>query len=1328
MAYGLGKSLVVEKDAAVLGYANESATYLNANHREICKYATAEDSNYRTVRNALASTLDELRKITVAARSEINNEQLRLLDNLLEVSSSPEDYLMDVDNLRLTGSCEWLPKRETFQQWRDGPATQMYWVSAKPATGKTVASGKVVNHLKNLGCDIAFYFFDYRNKSQTTISSFLLSLVAQMAHTHVEVMHKVLEIFEKDDQLYKADYRTIWRKLFIEGILRVKFSATQYWVIDALDECKSELELVPLLLRLIESHLIRILLTCRNCFGTYKLPPNSKATVMSAEISIDETKSDIALYLEAHMPQVPATDQEARRDMVSIISNKSGGCFLWVSLILQELSQAHTSSEVRHILEEIPSDMNDLYSRILDQMSRAPAYGKSLAKAILTWTVCAARPLTTLELSQALRMDINDTISSVEASIESRCGQLIYVDAQSRVQIIHQTARDYLLHASDGSEFGIDRKMGHGRLLATCLEYLHGSEMRGPKHRNLSVGATIKRGPFASYACNSFFEHILHVSSQDDEFLIALGKFLGSSDVLTWIEYIAGNSDLNRLIKAANAVRNFLRRRLRYLAPFGKDTTLLGSWATDLIRLVTKFGKEMKSSPSSIHHLIPPFCPRETAPSKQFVNSGRGMTVVGLSSTGWDDCLSTIVDPHEQLSALASSDQLFALGTSSGKIVVYIETTCQEAQILQHQESVTLLSFGGMVDCLVCTGPRSIRLWDTSSWNVTWESNLPQQCMSVAFIEEDQLLLGALRNNRLMIWDLPTGMVRDAVDWTENIEGPKSHSLRRPMVAAFCMESCLLAVVYRGQDILLWDLESYALYDTYGRQGSSSRDAIKGDDAGVICLVFCGAPNVSLLAAGYSDGELSLFDTAEGIVKETVLVNAQTLACSPDGRTLASGDSSGTIQLFDFESLRPLYRINSDEYCIRNLSFSGDSHRLMDIRRSECRVWDPMVLVRQDSEEQNSNTISTSTGPQKTSLECAKEVTLVTSLACHGIGNVFFCGKSDGSVHLYETKTGRQNQKLFNHANGVSILSLFFDHESNTLISHDITSRIIVHRLAQQLHGWKVTEVLLDHHTGAAVQQVLTNPGSTRMLVCTPTTDTLWRISLDGNTVIANNSWDERGARKWGTHPSNHDHLMLIQDNIVHLYSWGTLERVTEPEGILLEGSILPELTIQYITTCFNSTVIATAFSESGRPHSRSKLILWNASDFTAESKVAAPIPKYRTLADQVRFLIGDEGKRLVFLHNNGWVSSAEDQAAKTDVYDRHFFIPADWLTTNNKLMTEVTRNGDIIFVKRDEVAVIKRGLDNVEQEVSNARQAQGKGLSLVRRKRSPLRKPFGTS
>ncbi|CAL8582709.1 hypothetical protein XPA_008358 [Xanthoria parietina] len=52
-SYGVGKSLVVDKDLAILNYVNERTAYLNANHRDVCKYANQSDPNYKTVQKRI---------------------------------------------------------------------------------------------------------------------------------------------------------------------------------------------------------------------------------------------------------------------------------------------------------------------------------------------------------------------------------------------------------------------------------------------------------------------------------------------------------------------------------------------------------------------------------------------------------------------------------------------------------------------------------------------------------------------------------------------------------------------------------------------------------------------------------------------------------------------------------------------------------------------------------------------------------------------------------------------------------------------------------------------------------------------------------------------------------------------------------------------------------------------------------------------------------------------------------------------------------------------------------------------------------------------------
>jgi WD40 repeat protein len=1310
MGYGIGKGLIVEKDLAMLGYSNERAAYLDANHRDVARFLLQSDSSYITIRNALATTIERFRDKETFPKRRLEYEQRQMLDDFLGVCDAPEDDLMSFNDLRLKGSCEWFLQKNSFRRWQDTACSQLLWLRGKPAAGKSVLAGYVVKHLKDLDRDCSFYFFIHGDKGKSTINSFLRSVAWQMAAMHPDILRIINEISSnwKDEQLGKVDHNPVWRRLFLNGILKVKLNRTQYWVIDSLDECKHGSELLTFLTKAQEMWPLCILITSRNDFEML-LTVQPKADVILEQILEDDTKTDISLLLDANSGSLPAHDELARQQMVQTILEKSAGCFLWVKLVLNELKQVHTSAEILQVLEDVPCDMDELYSRILESMSKA-SYGKDLAKAILTWSVCSVRPLSAVELHHALEMDIKDTIDNIERSIATSCGHIVFVDAQSRVQLVHLTAREFLTRKTVQSEFAIDKYAGHKRLAMTCLQYLSSNEMKGPRHRMLSISsAVIKRSPFADYACNSLFQHLIFVSSTNDEVLISLAKFLNSYNVLSWIEYLAQNSDLPRLIQAGKSIRNFLQRRSQHMSPFGKEVATLNHWSDDLIRLVTKFGKQLLYCPSSIFYLIPPFCPAESAIKQQFAYSTRGIAVLGLSSTTWDDCLSVISFARGQrLSALACSDRHFVLGMSSGKILVYDDITCQELQVLEHKEPVMVVLFGDTGKILASSGAKMVRIWDLTSQMQVWQFNIPYMCMCLAFADQDRLLLGALKNNQLMCWDLNTGAVRHRSDWTEVLESESGLSFRRPTTAVFNMQQNLLAIIYRGQDILLWDFERDDLYDMYEKSAGSRSGTgqMAAGSATVWSLVFNPAPDANSLVAAYSDGDLVLFDTYLGTVRETFLANAQTLSCSPDGRTLATGDSSGTIQLFDFETLKFLYRINPDADAIgvRSLAFSADSHRLLDICGSQCRIWDPLVLVRQETDDENTDTVSVSTAPQEINLDSPKEQVHITALSCHPAGEVVFCGKEDASICLYETGSGQQCQNLFSHAAGVPIGSIHVDYESNFLSCVDSSSRVTSRKVIRQGKTWRSSEPVLDHRAGAAVNQILGNGGHTRLLVSSTHEDALWCIEPDRSVLIKSVTWEERRGYKWANHPAKSEHLILITGSEATIYNWQTLDKLSAASSSIPIETKFPDLNIRTVMPLPNCGFFATTAAEPGRGRSQSKFQIWETRDFTIESERARPLPGYEYLSDEVEHLIGPYGQRLVFLHSSGWVCSVDLENPGYDSFVRHFFIPVDWLSMTGDLMIELTRNGDIVFVKRAELAVIKRGLEVTEKGAFNAR------------------------
>jgi WD40 repeat protein len=1296
---GPTKVMIVERDMATLGYPNERTAYLNADHRHVVKFLTPEDVNYKTIRNALAAVIYGLRQETLPAiERKVMPDLQDQLNLCLETSEAPGDELMAVESMRMPGSCEWILTRASFLEWRDSISSGIYWVSANPATGKSILCGFVIKYLMDAALTHCYYFFSLSDKDKSRITSCLLSLVWQISVAQPDIMETVIEICSKDGGISKlTDHRTVWRKLFVEGILRLKLHRF-HLVLDALDECKENTELIAYLLKLTDACDVRVFVTHRRRFEVPKNLSALKAKVYAETIGPEETKSDIALYLQENIHNLPQSTDEERKDMVQTILEKSDGCFLWVNLVFQQLSNGQTASDTQRILEETPSGMNNLYSKILWGMSDAP-HGKDMAKAILNWVVCSARPMTVDELHKALEVDLNDTIHNVTRAIETTCGQLVYVDFQSRVHVIHQTVKEYLLH-NKNSEFSIMRKNGHKRLALVCLKYLSDLDVGGMKRRPSGNATTSARSPFIAYASTYLSSHIAFIDSTDDEFIVALASFLSSPQVLIWIEYLASQQGLDRLVQTGNSLVHLLRRRSKHMSLLGRDVATINLWSSDLIRLATKFGNSLTASPNSIFKLIPPFCPPESAIRRQFGNSPRDISVVGLSATAWDDCLSTIYFSDAYVTAISSSDKFFAIGLSTGKVCIYEDTTCQAVKVLDNKEAIRFIEFSSRSNILATCGIKRLQLWSLDSWQQIWTFDLPQMCMAVLFLDNDQVLLAAMRNNALIEYNLETGERGEPLEWTIDDEGRPAKTFRRPSRVVMSANQYQLAGIYRGQDILVWDLSGDYGYETYNRDTGLSASKDSRQNTTMYGVVFNPAPNSTLFAVSYFEGDIVLFDTADGSRKESVQASAQSLAVSPNGRTLASFDSSGVVQVFDFETLKPIFRIQSRDWGIKALCFNGDGSRLLVGRGSQCKIWNPVALRRQDDEVENSDTVSVSTAAQELQFDGSGDEVLITAICEHDSGAIFLCGKDDGSVSLYSAKDGKQLKPLYKHPDGAPIMSLFMDAKSQIIGSSAASGRIMTHRLTRVRNDWQLSDVQFDTKLGYAIEQTLNNEGHSRLLVCSQNMDTLYDMETGRNTVLATRTRAGEIPHRWASLPNKRD-LILITGHHAHIFTWDKLECLTGETGILLEGGdSLDATNIESITPCYNGLIIATAFSHFRQSQTkRSNLYLFPTSSFETRSSsfpplAAKPVPNSHSLSSQIEYLIGPCAKRLIFLHASGWICSADQESF---AITRHFFVPTDWLSSNLELIIRVTNLGDILFVRGDEVAVIKRGLDTSE-------------------------------
>jgi hypothetical protein len=274
-----------------------------------------------------------------------------------------------------------------------------------------------------------------------------------------------------------------------------------------------------------------------------------------------------------------------------------------------------------------------------------------------------------MELDIALKLDVNETCHGLEQTITALCGQLVAIDRLYRVQMVHETAREFLLDANLNSELAIKPVEAHTRIAKACLIYLTGDEMKPIRTSRCQSSISIKRGEFSQYACTTFSYHLANADPRSNDLLSLVDKFL-KLNVLSWIEIIAQTQDLILFIRVAKHLRSYLNVCSTERSPLSREVSLIRGWTTDLIRITAKFADALVLSPSAIYSLVLPFCPTASSVYKT-ANNGRRLTIVGLSNSQWGDRISCIDFNQGRTSAVSAGDQFLAVGLTNGTINLY---------------------------------------------------------------------------------------------------------------------------------------------------------------------------------------------------------------------------------------------------------------------------------------------------------------------------------------------------------------------------------------------------------------------------------------------------------------------------------------------------------------------------------------------------------------------------------------------------------------------------------------------------------------------------------
>ncbi|EUC39758.1 hypothetical protein COCMIDRAFT_10213 [Bipolaris oryzae ATCC 44560] len=417
---------------------------------------------------------------------------------------------------RVAGTCEWITHNESYCAWLNGDGnTRPLWISGGPGKGKTMMSVFLTEELERQtagreDAELVFYFYSAKDKERNTSIAVLRGLVHQIITKRPQLIRHALPYFETRAQIKQtlSSLEALW--IIFKNIVADDELGTMFCVLDGLDECEeSTLEvLLPRLISLLTSEdspstegtfklaiVSRDLLRLRDCTMRVRLDPDND----------EKVASDIELFVSARVRELSRIEgfKDFRVSVQKDLLERAEGTFLWVGLVMDELSQKQTCGEILETLKEMPSGLSAIYSRML---LRIPAKKREVSRTILQWVTMAARPLHLRELAAATGVRPSSSRLTVDQATREAitlCRPLLKVQEQE-VSLVHQSVRDYLLRTERDSDavleaFRLNLESAHLELAQKCLNYIAQSDLR---HRVINLDSKLdpKEAPLLRYA------------------------------------------------------------------------------------------------------------------------------------------------------------------------------------------------------------------------------------------------------------------------------------------------------------------------------------------------------------------------------------------------------------------------------------------------------------------------------------------------------------------------------------------------------------------------------------------------------------------------------------------------------------------------------------------------------------------------------------------------------------------------------------------------------------------------------------------------------------
>ncbi|KAM0413581.1 hypothetical protein ACHAPT_013642, partial [Fusarium lateritium] len=402
--------------------------------------------SYRSVRAQIENAVRLIKikdEVALVETAEPTENELKARQACLHSFVYPQvRQRFETVSSHLRGTFQWIQYNETFRSWLGLPEKNVFWLSGKPASGKStfmkylttdealVSWARLQNPSRKVV--VISHFFHYTGQDPSrTFEGFLRSILFQMVESDFAAFEQVRPIFERRRAHQPSP---TWPR---DDLERACLAVFRHWgsqmdgqrpmvylVMDALNHFEGELhEMTSFLQDMFELSGRRL----KICISS---PPeeridntfsNLEGLGVLPRVEIQEhTARDIELFIERNyrkLTEIPVSEDQTLAD---VILEQSRGVFLWVRLVCANLiNRAITKTEVTRtsaeellrLLNKLQPDLERVYEMMFSTIE--PDVRDGVEK-VLAIVVAASRRLSVEELQCAIFFSNDNNNNNVD--------------------------------------------------------------------------------------------------------------------------------------------------------------------------------------------------------------------------------------------------------------------------------------------------------------------------------------------------------------------------------------------------------------------------------------------------------------------------------------------------------------------------------------------------------------------------------------------------------------------------------------------------------------------------------------------------------------------------------------------------------------------------------------------------------------------------------------------------------------------------------------------------------------------------------------------------